>query len=163
MSGSIVVEATSLETLTIDVVTPPPVVVSVEVIDYGGPPIGYTQLPSELQQLAIPFWFTGPVAADAMVNIPMGFSLSIDRLLAGTITYAKARPTAPASFILNKIAGGIVSQLGVITLTPANSYSHALSGNGGSLLIGDVLQIIAPAIADATLADIGITVMAKRT
>jgi hypothetical protein len=97
-----------------------------------------------------------------MVNIPMVFALSIDALLAGTTTYAKARPTIPASFILNKVAGGIVTQLGVITLTTANSYSHTLSGNGGSLLIGDVLQIIAPALADATLADIGITVMAKR-
>ena len=162
MSDTIVevvtVEASSL---TIDVIAPDPAAVVVEVIEFGGPPIGYPQLPIELRQLPISFPFGGSPGAGTIVNVPMGFDLTVPANLAGTRVYAGTKARTGAVFTVNRVSGTVVTLLGTVTITPTSNTSCDLLGPGGPVPAGDVLQIVVGA-QDPTLSDIGITILANR-
>jgi hypothetical protein len=104
--------------------------------------------------------FPGKPAATAHVNSCVAFPVSVAASLAGSQAYGGTVATADTTFTVNQISAGVTTALGTIVLHATGAPT--LAGAGGTLAAGDVLQILAPA-QDATLADVGITVMATRT
>ena len=108
------------------------------------------------------FPFTGKPATSAAVYVPIAMPLIVPALLAGTVGYFNTASAGAAVFTLNKISGGATTALGTITTTAGNKTAVALAGAGGTLAIGDAMQLVAPATQDGSLADLGITVQVTR-
>jgi hypothetical protein len=108
------------------------------------------------------FPWQGKPAANAQVNSPMSIPMTIAANLSGATVFANSLAGAGAIFTVNKVSGGVVTALGTVTITPTSHTSCTLAGAGGSLAVGDDLQVIAPALQDANLADVSITILMTR-
>ncbi len=127
----------------------------------------------------MPFVFPGKPAAGAVLHqqiteystIPQNLVPANDlgTSVAGVIPgiWANTAPTSTAVFTLNYIRPSVSNTpvaLGTLTLTAATHSTVAVSSISSiKLLPGDVLQVVAPATQDATMADIAVTISTYAT
>ena len=149
-------------TVAVDVLTTQPGPVAVDVIADAMGAVGYPQLPIELQQMPVSVPVTGRPALAGTIIVPMSFAVTVPAQLQGATVYAIHKATSDATFIVNRMSGLVTTEIGRVTFTNQSSTSCILAGTGGPLSIGDVLQFVAPVTPDATLSDLGITLMVNR-
>lgn len=123
----------------------------------------WATLPAEVQNLPLPFVIAGKPAVSQVYNLVMATAITIPANLVGTVSYQNTQATASAAFTLNKISSGSTAAIGTITLGTGSKTAITLSTQvQASLSAGDVLQLVAPSSQDATMADIGITILAAK-
>lgn len=121
------------------------------------------------QPVQVGFLFSGKPEAGLKITIPVAQAMTIPANLAGMTFFAGTPSAAATTFTVNRVSGtdGTVTGVGTI-----QAYAGAFSmtggpginviGSGGVLAVGDALQVVAPAAADAALADVGITILGQR-
>lgn len=108
------------------------------------------------------FPFQGKPAANAKINVAMPWAATVAASLAKSVSFASTAAAASAAFTINKISGGVTTALGAATFA-ASGTTATFAGAGGSLAVGDVIQVIAPSTQDTALADISITIFVVPT
>ncbi len=104
---------------------------------------------------------TGPAGSNQLLLLsPMSFTFTVPAACGGSIMGAKTAATASAAFTVKKLAGGPTgASTTLCTATfAATGTSATFTGTGGSLAVGDYLEIDGPATADTTLANIGVSI-----
>jgi hypothetical protein len=129
----------------------------------GGHALGttYFGLPI-VRPVPLAFIIQGKPAAGQVYNLVMADAMTLPANFAGTVVFASTPATAAAPFTVKQISGVTTTVIGGITVAAGAHRACTLSAQPASVFAaGDVLQLVAPA-QDATLADIGITLLATR-
>ena len=116
-----------------------------------------------VEGIPIAFPVVGKPLPATSLFIPVTIPMTIPTGLVGTLGFANVASTGAPVFTLNHIAvGGVVTPIGTITATAGSRTAFVLIDAGATLDVGDVIQMTSPSPQDATLADVGITLLALR-
>lgn len=100
-----------------------------------------------------------PANNQIMLYVPASVAMTVPSSCTGSFMKAAVAATSSAAFLVKDLTTSTT----LCTATFSGSGTVAtLSGSGGSISTGDIIEIIGPASADATLATIGANVLATR-
>lgn len=118
------------------------------------------------------FYSGTPGNSEVILQHVVGRNFSLSQTVSNFKVGCLVNPTGAPVIKLSKISGGVTTDImcfklqvvtGVLTLTYRNSTNtadiNALSASNAAFLVGDMLVLTAPASADATLADIYVTLI----
>lgn len=114
----------------------------------------------ELRKIGIPYAQPGKPGDAATYNIMIPHALEIPAGLANSFGYAGTTSTGSAVYNLHKNGG---AAFGTVTFSTGNATPVFAAATATSFVAGDRLTIIAPTPQDATLADVGFTIYARRS
>jgi hypothetical protein len=114
--------------------------------------------------VAFTFSFGDKPPPEVMNMVPLSFPVSVPANLAGSTVFHNMPPAAEAVFTIFKQTATMgTTELGTITLPAMGEPNECtLAGTGGELAAGDALVLWPPPVQDATLAMIGVTILAER-
>jgi hypothetical protein len=108
------------------------------------------------------FW-PGVPPNSAIVNIAITRAVSCVAALTGSVGNARVAATASTVVTLKKIVAGSPTTVGTATFAISGTTATFAAGSPISLAAGNDIQFAFPASADATLADIAITLQCTRS
>lgn len=108
--------------------------------------------------LVFPF---GQTIGTVQIDLPVTFDIDVPAALAGSNVDHWVNPTANATFTLNKISGGVTTAVGTVRISATGVYTLTAAA-AFSLANGDTLSCVPPAVADANLQGVTITVAGTR-
>jgi hypothetical protein len=99
------------------------------------------------------------------LNFPANFSGTVGGISCISAGSAKTAATGSTTFLVNRITSGTTTQIGTIVFAASGTVPTFTTTSGAveTLSIGDILTIIGPVTADATLANWGVTLSGVRT
>ena len=99
------------------------------------------------------FFTTTPTSSEVLLLYTACEAISLADDFAGSVGDVGTNPTA--SFVLDVQKNG--SSVGTITISTGGAFTFATTGGAVSLASGDQIKIVAPSSADATCANVSIT------
>lgn len=99
------------------------------------------------------FFTTTPTASEVLLLYTAAEAITLADDFAGSVGDVGINPTA--SFVLDVQVNGV--SVGTITISTLGVFTFATTGGAVVLAIGDRLKIVGPAVADATCADVSVT------
>lgn len=100
-----------------------------------------------------------PANSQVVLYVPATVAMTVPSSCTGSYAKATAAATGSTAFLVKDLTTSTT----LCTATwSASGTTATFSGTGGSVAVGDLLQIIGPATADATLANIGVSIYATR-
>lgn len=100
-----------------------------------------------------------PANSQIILYAPIAVAMTVPSSCTGSLMKAATAATASTVFLVKDLTTSTT----LCTATFASSGTSAtFSGSGGSITVGDIVEIIGPATADATLATIGANILATR-
>jgi len=99
-----------------------------------------------------------PASGATLIRFVFARAISFQVNLAGSVSLVGAAPAAASVFSISKNG----SSIGTLSFAASASYGAFSVANPQSFAIGDILSIMAPLIADASLADLSITLEGTR-
>jgi hypothetical protein len=122
--------------------------------------LGYSDLPAQiansLAQVSVP---GQPAASQKLLIIPIVQNTQVPANFGGSAGYSINNATLSSVFTVSYIRSGSPTSIGTFTFTSAGSTATLSTQAAVNLLTGDVLLIVAPAGVDATLANVGLTLL----
>ena len=129
-----------------------------------GGKVPYSELPASLAALPLVCSIPGtPGSAITLWYIPVVNLLTIAAGFAGSLAIAAIAATAASTFTLSYIRGGVTTAIGTIVFGAGSTTGTFSASSLYTAALGDILLLTSPTIADITLANIGITVLANRS
>ncbi len=120
-------------------------------------------LPSSVCKIPTAFVIPGKPSAGEVLNNPVPITASIPAGCAGSVAYAGTAPAADATFTLNLIHGtSPPASVCTIKITAGSHATVTLAGAGGTVAVGDVMQMVAPATQDAAMTNVGVSILVSR-
>lgn len=94
-----------------------------------------------------------------MRYIPINRGYTVPANFAGSAIHCGTYATVDAPFVIGYIRSGATHTIGSVTLVHAGNFTHTTTQSAVSLQAGDVITVKAPSPQDATLADVGLSLI----
>lgn len=121
-------------------------------ITIGSTALVFSQIGASVRPIAF-FFTTAPTASEVLLLYTACENISLADDFAGSVGDVGTNPTA--SFALDVQKNG--SSIGSITVSTGGTFTFATTDGAVSLVSGDQLKIVGPGSADATIANVSIT------
>ena len=95
--------------------------------------------------------------------IPAVLVFTIPANFTGSLAVAGTSATSTSIFTLQYIRSGISTTLGSVTFSASSNVGVFSSSSSYTSQIGDILTLTSPSSSDATLANIGISILANKS
>jgi hypothetical protein len=92
------------------------------------------------------------VASQPIMKAVTAQALTLPKGLAGSYAYCDVAPTADVVCPINRVSGGVVTQIGSVTFLAGTTIGAFAFDSDVTTLPGDVIAILAPATVDASFA-----------
>lgn len=115
---------------------------------------------AKLTRYSVPFGFTSPPSASELLLVHVfAEAVTFPDNFSGARAAVGVNPTATAELIVTRNG----TSVGTISVSTSGTVTFDTADADVAFVAGDVLRIIAPGTADATLANCGFTLIGRRT
>ena len=122
--------------------------------------LGYPDVPTEIQNSLAQVSIAGqPPSNTKAVIMAIVQNTQVPANFAGSAGYSGTNATATSAFTVSYIHSGSPTTIGTFTFSSAGHTPTLSTQAAVNLVSGDVLIITTPSVIDATLADVGITLL----
>ena len=126
-------------------------------------PLAYNQIPSTAQDLPLVIAIPGaPSAGITLWRIPVVSLFTIPANFTGSLAVAGTAATSSAVFTISYSRSGNTTQIGTVTFASSGNTGTFSSSSLYTAQVGDLIIVTTPSPSDATLANIGISILAKK-